>query len=234
MADRSRISTSPLIFDCYIRRSNTFLQRDSEGEPATPNWQRLGLTEQEADEWNRRRDYWVNILIKKYTDRSKRTQVVTEEVKNFIASFREFANPLLNIIAVNRAATAEDAAVFNFKLRRKKPSVVREQITELCFASLQPVGGGRMFMKCRTATQSKRGSLPARTDSVMFAYRIGDTVPQHPDDGCTIITRRQSKIDFDFGVKASGKRVHIFFCWNDSKRPWLSGPWSNVRSSVIV
>src|SRR3954465_5876863 len=100
-------------FNAYITSTDTFLQALVPPSGPTKNWERLGLLMAKADEWHTRRQAW-DILYAKYIDTDLSTSVIKKQVHNFIESFREFAGPLLNIMAASPNATEADEAKFNF------------------------------------------------------------------------------------------------------------------------
>lgn len=239
----TRISQAIGPFNTYINNTDTFLQQISSG--TTHNWERLGLSNDNADEWHSKRLYWRDTLYPKYTDPLQSTKAVKDEVRNFMEEFREFGQPQLNIMAASANATSDDELVFNFKIGRAAPVHHTEPIAETVEFSIKTLGGGDLRFTCRTASDSSRASIPDGADSVQLAYAIAgkDTpannsgegevpTPNDPDMRRELFTKAQ--FTFQTGASNVGKRIIVFARWYNTKHPALAGPWSNITLSVIA
>src|SRR4051812_12261439 len=107
----TRIPQAIVEFDLYIRNTDTLLQAIYTG--TTHNWERLGVDSGDATEWHDRRLLWENTLYPKYSNPLTKTKGATDDVHDFMDSFRVFANPIIEAIAANKAATNDDANVFH-------------------------------------------------------------------------------------------------------------------------
>src|SRR5262245_24408493 len=123
---RSRVPEIVGQFDFFINNTDKYLQA---GNPVA-NWQRLGLTSQEASDWSSKRVFWRDTLYKAYTSSANSTSLVKKNVKNFMKTFRAFASPIINVIATNREATIEDATTFRFVLKHAKRSFKKVAISD--------------------------------------------------------------------------------------------------------
>src|SRR5687768_4038555 len=103
MPDRSRIPSIIAEFDTYINSTDRFLQAIAFG--TTKNWERLGLSQANADKWHELRVFWQDDLHKKYGDKAQSTSIVKKDVKDFMKQFKAFGSPQLNIMAANLSAT---------------------------------------------------------------------------------------------------------------------------------
>jgi hypothetical protein len=198
------------------------------------NGERLGLTTANTDEWHNKRLFWEGTLYPSYTNPNTRTTTVNTQVKNFMQAFRDFGNPLLEIVAASPVANESDEEALNFKADRKAPTRPTTPLAEQCIASTQSLGGGQARFICRTEHDTARASLAEGADSVQIAYKIGEQPPQDPDDGTkTIISTRASSVQA-LGADNSGKKLHYYVRWFNTKYPQFAGPWSAVKTVILT
>ena len=224
MAENSRISKKPAVFDAYINNTDDSLQL---ALPVPVTNVRLGWPSVNKDDWHDYRLEWEGDLYPIYTDKAKCTSVTREDVKEFIANFRLFANPLLDIAAASTGATSEDAALFNFKIGRKNPTHQTAEMTAKTFMLAEDIGGGKIVFRCRTASDSKRARIPTEigADSVQFAYMI-DTLPTSPDDCNHIMVSTKSKFTLSNGTSPVRRKLHGYMRWYNTRNPKIAAPWS--------
>jgi hypothetical protein len=178
----SRISGSPKKFDPYISTTDDRLQA-IEPISGQPYWQLFGFSNNNASDWNAKRQFWdapTTGLFALYSNAVTSTSIVKKKVKHFIEDFRAFANPLLNIIAASPNATPDDENIFNLVLgvNRKKASHAHTKIADKCITGLITGKGGNMRAESRSDHDSKRASLAEGADSVQYAYMIMDENPK--------------------------------------------------------
>src|ERR1051325_6008848 len=235
---KTRVSEAIAVFNPYVNETDDYLAEVcDEGPPEVHSWERLGIAEGKKDEWHTRRLYWRDTLYPAWSNKLTKTEPVNKEVKNFIKSFREFANPQLNIMAASPNATEDDEAMFNFKRTRKKPSKKVTQITQQCMLALANIMGGEILVSVRTLIDSKRASIFKGADSFQVAFKIlnmGDAPPNSPNDGCEkdIITKAKNIVPT--GPENRGKMLYVFVRWYLTKYPHLAGPWSNMGAIMIA
>jgi len=236
MSDTTRVPRIISLFDVYVTTSDDHLQADDTSNPGHPNYERLGLSAAQATDWDDRRQEWDD-LYDKYGTKGTRTDVVREQVANFMKSFREFANPLLNMMAANPAATVLDGAKLNFKLTRKAPSKRTTQITETIFPSIQSLGGNEFFFSFRAIADSKRASLLKGVDSVIAWYKIVTNEPVsasiEPDETWNSIVFYKSRNTFKTPAGSKGKYLLIAFQWAYTPNRALAGPVCGVKIELI-
>lgn len=178
-------------------------------------------------------------LMAKYADKSNgRTQAVIEQLNALIEKFVNYdrTTGLLNRIANSPTATFADLDVFNIKdsyLRPKTRSVSHTNISDAITATLTPLGGGQVAVKCRSVATGK-ATICEGADVVQYCYVIGTapTAPGLPGQ----IKEVSSKASFTLIVDPSnaGKVIYIYFRWYNTKHPNLAGPWSVVTTSYIL
>lgn len=234
MADKSRIPNKIADFNAYLTSSDDYLKTElSAGPPPVTNGTRLGLQASDVTAWTNYRTQWVP-LYATYNNTNTRTTTVTQQVNNLIAAFREFAQPLLNIMAASPNATEYDEQALNFKVERKPPTRPTVPIAEECVSSASSLGGGQVKFISRTNHDTARASLADGADSIQYAYKIGDQAPANPDDTSkTIIATRASTVQA-LGTDASGKKLHYYARWFNTKYPQFAGPWSELMTVVLT
>ncbi len=238
MSDKSRISKQIPLFNNYINTTDIHLQQN-DPVSGNPNWQRLGLSVTEANEWQSKRLFWKDTLYPKYSDPLQSTSAVKAQVQNFITDFRTFAMPLLNIIASNKNANTADEAIYNFKTGRKKPTRHNTAIADAVVFDAKPLGGGEFKFSCRTGHDNNRASKATGADSVQLSFMIVDAVSNvaalHAES--TGMQREIfTKAQFIKNCDADNvcKRLVVFARWYNTKHPLLAGPWSAVKVMVIA
>lgn len=224
----SRIPTTIPKFNTYINSTDDFLQEVIDiGPPQVTNASRLGLTMQNAADWHTKRLNWRDNLFAKWSNPITKTSSINKQVAAFMKTFSAFGSPLIEKkISVSDNATQDDADLFNFKLTRKAPTRPTTRITELCFASITPLGGGRMQAKFRTSHDTKRASRPEAANVIEVAFKASEPPPQNPNDGTTRDTIPKASDVFDLGAENAGKKVYAYFRWKNTKYPDLAGQWS--------
>lgn len=231
----TRISPTIPGFNIYIVNTATYL---AAGTPTT-NGARLGLSPTNITDWADKKTYWVSTLYPKYSDPLQSTSTVKGEVKNFMRSFKTFAQPLLNIMAANPNAVEADEAVFNFKTGRAAPSHGTTPISEGVVCNARPIGGGDFKFSCRTAHDDHRASKAKGADSVQLSYIILESVANASmlnadSPGMTKEIFTKAQFTFHAGAANVGKRIAIFARWFNTRHPQLAGSWSAVTIVVIA
>lgn len=229
----ARVPSKLATFNSYLNNSDDYLQATVAGS-SIKNWERLGLSSQNATDWQQHRQYWRDTLYPKYSNPDQRTKTVTKEVQHFRKAFSAFAIPLLNLMVASPQVNADDAGVFNFVIKRKAATQHRLPITERCYGTFQPLGGGRIRAGFRTMTHSNRPALAKGANCVQIAFSIGEPVPAHAGEAAQqeIIPRASYVIETD--STNSGKWMYIFSRWFNSKHPQLAGPWSEAVRVMVL
>lgn len=232
--NRSRIPVKIADFSGYLTSSDDYLKTvTSPGPPPVTNGTRLGLQASDVTAWTGYRTQWDTIYAA-YNNPNTRTATVTQQVNNLIATFREFAQPLLNLMAASPSVSEYDEQALNFKADRKPPTRPTVPIAEECISSASSLGGGQVKFSSRTDHDTARASLADGADSVQYAYKVGDQAPANPDDTAkTIIATRANSIQ-PLGADVSGKKLHYYARWYNTKYPQFAGPWSEMMTVVLT
>lgn len=249
MADGSRVPNTIGGFNNYINTTDDHLQAISSG--VITNRERLGLSAQNGIDWTDKREFWRDTLYPKYQDPLQSTSAVKTQVRIFMNDFKDFANPLLNIMAASPNATSDDEAVYRFKIGRSEPTIPNTPIEDTVVFEAKPITGAALKFSCRTSGDDKLPSKHPDSDSIQLAYKVeGDTAsspqpnpnPEPEDNGLPnpdsdeMVKEIFTKASFvkNFGMHNKGKLVVIYLRWYHTKRPHLAGPWSAVQAVVIA
>jgi hypothetical protein len=236
MADGSRIPRSILPFNIFIDATDSRLQLIN---PTTSNpyYVDYGLTEVTATSWSAQRKDWDENVYAAYINPLTSTSVAKDNVQNFMAGFREFAQPQLNKIAVSDVAGTEEEHIFNLVLHRKNATHPTTAIDAQCVGSLHSLGRGSYEVSCRDETTQGRSHKVAGADSVQYAYLLSDEPPTTdptPDDGTMTLSLATTVLfALDFGAASQGQWLTIYFRWYNTKHPAFAGPWSAISQVAI-
>jgi hypothetical protein len=223
-------------FNDYINNTDDYLLA---GTPT--NRERLGLSISNGTDWHDKRVFWRDTLYPKYIDPLQSTSAVKTQVRDFMADFRTFGNPLLNIMVADPDANSNDEAVFKFVITPAAPSTPTTPITDPVAYETMSLNGGLVEFVCRPAHDSKHPSKHPESDSIQLAYLLqendGPASPNpNPDPGGEIPdpdTAAMQKELFtkavfikSFGVLSKGKLLICYLRWYNTKHPNLAGPWT--------
>lgn len=238
MAKR-RIPDSKSEFNDYQRDSTSHLEAGTPARGIT-----LGLTTGELDDWKDYRDEWV-LLYPTYTDTSKRTKTITQNVNDHMTNFRTFAEPLLNRISVSTALNNEDRTILNLPERDKTPTR-KGKIEDTPLVGIKGIGGGQVKFRIRGNEDSTRASMHPMADFIEIKYSIAkeepeETPPTEPgSDLPTVDTAKHYAISkkalfvIETGTGNTGKFIVAFVRWANASNPSLCGPWSLPIIGVIL
>lgn len=228
----ARVPKNAAEFNDYLLSTDNFLQAISSG--IIHNWERLQLSQQNADDWHARRLLWEPLYAKKQ-DPAQRTKIVNAEVTTFIKDFKIFSANILDKIAGSDNATEADAIMFNVVLsgQQKAPSHPTTPITEQCVISIEPLGGAEFKLSFRTSTDTGKPSLAEGADSVLFALQVGGTAPESADDIEEKVLSTKATLVQSVDTQNIGQRLYIAQRWYHTKYPDLAGPWSTIQNIMI-
>ena len=233
MADNSRVPKTISEFNSYLTTTDNFLQADSDDGSGT-NWKRLGLTDPNQSDWNKKRKDWDK-LYKLHQNKDTKTKTVNDNVKKFMKDFKPFSQKILDKIAVSDNAAKQDAIIFNVVLSgtQKKPEHKHTIITDNCVISVVNVGGGVFKLSVRSTHDSKRASLAPGADSIQIAYKMGDPAPKNADDGTNKEVITKASITKNIGAVNIGTRFYLYVRWYNTKNPDIASGWSKVYAFTV-
>ena len=135
MSDRTRVPRTIAAFNEYIQNTDDRLQANN---PVTgnPYYKDYAVDAGDATEWHDRRTEWDTKIFPASSNPTTSTSIAKADTKSFMADFRDFATPILNIIEVSKIAGNAEEHIFNFVLHRKSPTRPTSPISEECIASI--------------------------------------------------------------------------------------------------
>jgi|SRR5665647_129322 len=234
MPDRSRIPRAIDRFNNYLSNTNSYLVAVD-----SANADRLGLLQAEVTRWTTFVSEWSPLYLKYIDEKGSRTTAIKDQLHSIIASCIKFdqTNHLLDRIAASPVVTVSDMEIFNIKkgiLLKTKHTRPQAALTEPLFASIRPIGGGTVSIKCRSASGG-RAAIFAGADAVQFNYAIGDTAPSFAEAyGLKSEISSKASIQLALSPASSGKYLYIYLRWYLVKHPALAGPWSNVQTVLVL
>ncbi len=232
----TRIPQTIAAFNTYIHNTDDRLKANDPANPPKKYWETYGLVLLNQTDWTAKRTAW-DLLFVKYSDPQLKTKIVNEQVENFMNTFRDFGNPILDKIAAATAAAETEEAIFNIDLHRDVATIPTTPITENCIVSALSKGGGLFEFSAKSTTDASRASKPDSADGFHMIYIISDvkptSIPASSSAGMQKEFFSKAKTSFDFGDVNSGKWLVAYFRWVDSKRPSLAGPLSSVQVVAI-
>lgn len=240
---KRRIPDSKSAFDTYLRDSTTHLISGTPRRGET-----LGLSATEVDDWEDYRDSWV-ILYPKYTDVTKRTTLVTQDVNQLMKDFSTFAEPLLIRISGSSALTNEDRGILNLPERDRTPSR-KGKIEDKPMVSITSMGGGQVKFRIRGNEDSSRASMHPLADFAEIKYVLvkdkpegdeGGTPPPDERDGMPTPDKanqytisKKALFTLDVGSSHTGHYIIAFVRWVNAGNAANSGPWTLPIIGVIL
>ncbi len=234
MAGSPRISRSIVEFNSYITTTAAYL---AAGTPT--NASRLGISESEAATWASHATTWVSLYPKYADKKNSRTTAVIDQLTQVIDQTVSFdqTNHILDRIASSVNATITDFETFNIKsgaLKKSTRSTSNTPISEAITATLLPIGGGVVQVKCYTST-GQRAGIYDDADSVQYVYTVGTTPPISADaEGLKSGLSTKGSFQLDLGAASGGKYLYIYFRWYDTHYPKLAGPWCALETTLIL
>jgi hypothetical protein len=208
-------------------------------EEGTPkNSERLGIPVEMATKWNGIGKKWVT-AYDKYSDRyNLRTQAVNDELRAIIDEAQAFndENHFLARIAISENATVTDLETFGIRNGsgpKQSRSTPQTPITNLVEATLKPIGGGSIMVKCYS--KGARASILDTADSVQYRFIVGSAAPSSAEDA-SLDKELSTKASFVLptGAEKIGMYLYIYFRWYNTKHPELAGPWCPQQSTIII
>ena len=224
------------IDDCsqYLVSTNNYLDSGSPN-----NAERLGILPEETVKWSGFTNRYLPLYLLYSDKKNSRTTAIKNQLLSIIDEVANFDQRchLLDRIAASPNVTIADMSTFNIKkgvLQKTTRSVATTPLTNQVAASIQPLGGGSVNIKCRNLS-SERAAIDEGANCVQYAFKVGDTAPVSAD--AENLRREISTKAFfvlALGPGSSAKNLYIYFRWYNTKHPELAGPWSALMTTLIL
>lgn len=225
-------------FDQYIRNTQTQL---AAGTPTGAV--RLGLTTDQANQWEVFHDSWVAIYPQ-YTNTNTRTKTITQDKNQLKKDFTLFAENPLKTIGGSVNLTTADRQIFNLKVRDTTPTK-RGAITDIPFGSLKGWGGSIIEIRARRESDATRSSMHPLADAIELKYLIrnlteaeppedgGLTPTPNPDDFKLSSISKKTLWRINLAPKDKGKQIIGFLRWLNISNPENNSGWSEMMLAII-
>jgi len=235
MTDQSRIPRGIDGFNPYIIKTVAYF---ADGTPTT-NASRLGISEEEVNQWTGFLTEWSPLYLKYSDKRNSRTTAVIDQLYDIVDRVIAFdqTNHILDRIAVSLNVNIVDLETFNIRkgaLQKSGRSIPQKSITDSVSVTLQPIGGGSVSVKCYSPTGA-RPAILSDADSVQYVYSVGIAAPASAmADGLSKDLSTKGSFTLALGADAAAKSLFIYFRWFNTKHPELAGPWSTLQTTLLL
>ena len=234
MPDQSRIPRKLSDFVAYMHNSAEFLFEKSAEPFDNLNWQRLGWTKEEAEQWKLFYDEAQYLSSKYSAKNTQRTVAIKDkfiQVRKSTVKYNQQHKLLDRIVSNPANTTIHDYAKFHIKrgtiMEKERTKFKKASISELVVMGIRALGGGDFIVRCLTDHESKRGKKAKGADLVILEYKVGNGETQQ-------IISSHAKFMLRSGPSNSGKVILVRARWYNSKHPELAGPWNNWHRATIV
>ena len=234
MADSSRITRSLDVAYPFLTNIMAYLNA---GTPTT-NAVRVGWLATETTAFLALCTQFTQTYPKYADKKNSRTTAIKDTLHSILDKIRDMDRTyhLLDRIAASPNATIADFETFNIKtgpLKKNTKSFASTNLSETVSASITPLGGGSVAIKCRR--DGGKASIPEGADSVQYLYMVGTEPPKSADD--IFLTKEISTkaiFTLSLGAGNSSKIVYMYFRWYNTRHPELPGPWSSLQMMLIL
>jgi len=158
--------------------------------------------------------------------RDKR-QIYEKEIRAFAKAYLMF-NPLI---------TDDKRLALGLTVRDIEPSPRPRIETAPGPVELMPIGGGTISVRVRVESDQSRANIHPFADAVEVRYILvpkGAKPPNSSEDCPKVYISKKALFTISCGVENAGLTFYGSFRWVNFTSPEHSGPWSNVRSTVIA
>jgi len=198
------------------------------------NWQRLGLLEDQKQQWENMSGLWLSKYIASQ-DPTKRTTTLVGEKNDLKRAFTEFAEAPLKTIEGSPNIVNADRDKFKLPKRDSTPTA-REPISDKPFTGLKGGSGCRVEFTHRTENDATRASKHPDADMIETRWVLLDATvapPNTPEECPNIELYTKAKHTMQFSISNAGKRLHTFSRWRNNTEPQKSSPWG-LRISIML
>jgi hypothetical protein len=235
MGTGTRIPRSINEFGTYISSTNIYLSSGARQS----NGLRLGISPEEMVQWKAFEENFSPLLLLYNDVANSRTRAIRNNLIEIIDKTIAYdqANHILDRIAASPNATVYDLGAFNINggvptktTRSRSITIIREPVS----VTFQQLGGAIIAIKCYSTTGA-RAAIFGEADSVQFMYKTGTVPPTSTnEDGLKSGLSTKGSFNLELNPEYKGKYLFIYFRWYNTKHPEMSGPWSELQTTMIV
>jgi hypothetical protein len=200
------------------------------------NWERLGLTLAEKDDWLARRTAWLaNEVL--YDGNTTRTPAVVTQRTVIRDAFIEVADRHLNTFLGREELNEADRATFNLPPAEihhsKRGKITDTPVTQVSSDSIATV-----TCRVRTTHDSTRYSMHPLADAVEVRYVIlpvtEGVVPPNDVAQCRqFFISKKAIFSIELTQADSAKRFYCFLRWVNLSNPANNGSWTEIFTTVV-
>ncbi|GEM_PF-1550071 len=229
--NKRRIPRADAALNTYIRNTTTILLK-----PGLPHsWERLGLSEEQKDEWKALHDEWVAIYTLCINPNIRDKGAIAD--KNALRKrFTKFTEDILPRMKNRPGITAGEREVFRV-WKDKMTKTKRAAIDDTPEAFLQHMSGGWIRLRARVASSEGRPHIHKLADGLDIRYSVlpfGAAPPQTWEQ-CAERTFSTRAIEvIKLGTEHRTKMIYVFCRWMNVCEQKKSGPWSSRMEAVVA
>ncbi|MEI6853865.1 MAG: hypothetical protein WCL06_13545 [Bacteroidota bacterium] len=167
-----------------------------------------------------------------HKNKDTKTQKSTAMMKSTKKEFGVFFRPLLNRMNASPNITVADRIILEISDPNPAHTRPKKRIQENCYANALAIGHGFVKMECRSSSDSKRASRPARATGVEVAWckaksdASGNFVIPDPETVATRFISTKASFELILPNEYVCTVVYLWVRWINSKYPDLPGLWS--------
>ena len=235
MKGSPRIPRSITKFHRFITATTAYL---AAGTPTT-NGTRLNWQTTDTTQWTAINTTWQTSYVKFLDEDNARTKAVSRSLKSLIKKCvkLDVDNHLLDRIASSASVTPLDLQTFNInsgEMQKASRSVMQVTISTIVEITIKQISGGAMALKCGNSDDTRIHIIDGAT-CVQYAYVIGDIAPLSvTDKGLEYGMSTRASFTLKLNPSSIGKKLFIYFRWNNIKHPEYAGPWNNLTTVIIL
>jgi len=94
------------------------------------------------------------------------------------------------------------------------------------------MGGCKVRVSCRTASDSSRASMHPNADGVEIKYALGEA-PANVDACPNKEVFAKSRFIVSLATADAGKRIYAYLRWRTNSNPEKNGPWSDQLETIL-
>mgnify|MGYP001579323856 CR=1 FL=1 len=202
-----------------------------EGAAPAINYVRLGLTDDEMEDWEEFKKEWEE-TYGLYVNDNTRTKTITNEKNAIKKDFTVFSEPLLTRMSGSAKITEADRLALNLP-ERDRERTPRAPITTAPDVALTPLEGGFIRQRQRVDADQTKASIHPLADGWKRYMKIGSPAPKNHIECPLIDVGSKALITFDGGVENDGKKIYAFYQWINMSNPANNSPVSPMAIVTV-
>ena len=160
------------------------------------------------------------------------TQVLAHQIgrKTYEKYLRDFINERLRF---NSAITVEQRNLMGIP-PRDTTTTPRAAITVVPNVTVNSKAGSIMEIECRVQSDSTRTSKLKEADDLEVRYLVGTVAPAGAGECPQSFVSKKSRFNIALNQTDAGKKFYAFARWHNGSTENKSGPWSEMKTKVVL